>query len=73
MSDLHAGAFGEVATYLPGRRVSGVRVTGALTEVHVVVDLGAPVLTTAEAIRAAVQPLVGGSEVHVFVEDVNQS
>lgn len=72
VSDLHPGAFGEVATYLPGRRVIGVRVADALTEVHVVVTMGAPVLATAEAIRAVVQPLVA-TEVHVFVEDVDQS
>ena len=72
VSDLHAGAFGEVATYLPGRRVTGVRVADALTEVHVVVTMDAPVMATAAAIRAVVQPLVG-TEVHVFVEDVDQS
>lgn len=72
VSDLHAGAFGEVATYLPGRRVTGVRMADALTEVHVVVTMGTPVLATAAAIRAAVQPLVG-TEVQVFVEDVDQS
>lgn len=72
VSDLHPGAFGEVATYLPGRRVVGVRTTDALTEVHVVVTFAAPVLATAAAVRAAVQPLVG-TEVHVFVEDVDPS
>ncbi|MEP7161090.1 MAG: hypothetical protein ABI746_08290 [Dermatophilaceae bacterium] len=72
MSDLHAGAFGEVATYLPGRKVTGVRISEGVTEVHVVVDMGPPLLATATAIRAAVQPLVG-TEVHVFIEDVDQS
>ena len=72
VSDLHAGAFGEVATYLPGRRVTGVRMGDAITEVHVVVDMGTPVLATAAAVRAAVHPLVG-TEVQVYVEDVNQS
>ena len=34
--DLHGGAFGEVATYLPGRRVPGVRLTDDGVELHVV-------------------------------------
>jgi len=72
VSELHSGAFGEVATYLPGRRVTGIRVTDVLTEVHVVVTMGAPVLDTAEAIRAAVRPLVD-TEVQVFIEDIDQS
>ncbi len=72
VNDLHAGAFGEVATYLPGRRVTGVRIGESVTEVHVVVEMGAPVLATAESIRAAVEPLVG-TDVHVFIEDIDQS
>jgi len=44
----------------------------AITEVHVVVAMGTPVLATAAAVRAAVHPLVG-TEVQVYVEDVNQS
>ena len=70
--DLHAGAFGEVATYLPGRKVTGVRIAESVTEVHVVADMTVPLLATAAAIRAAVQPLVG-TEVQVFIEDVDPS
>lgn len=69
VTDLHAGAFGEVATYLPGRRVAGVRLAAHLTEVHVVVAMGMPVLEVAEAVRGAVQLLVP-TPVDVFVEDV---
>lgn len=72
VTDLHPGAFGEVATYLPGRRVTGVRLVDAATEVHVVVTLQAPIPTTAEAVRCAVRPLVD-NEVHVYVEDIDQS
>ena len=67
---LHSGAFGEVGTYLPGRRVTGVRITADLTEVHVVVAMGSPVLPVAEQVRAAVQPLVG-TPVDVYVEDID--
>ena len=72
MSRLHAGSFGEVATYLPGRRVTGVRVSPDLTEVHVVVQLAAPVLETAALVREAVAPIVA-TPVDVFVEDLDQS
>lgn len=67
--DLHTGTFGEVATYLPGRRVNGVRVRGDGIEVHLVLRFGAPVLDTAEAVRHAVQALTPGP-VDVAVQDV---
>jgi hypothetical protein len=66
---LHAGRFGEVATYLPGRRVVGVKVGDDLIEVHVVVTGRVPVRRTAQLIHAAVARLVA-TPVHVFVEDV---
>lgn len=69
VADLHTGTFGEVATHLPGRRVSGVRITADVTEVHLVLQWGAPVLATADAVRVAVQPLVG-TPVDIAVQDV---
>ena len=66
---LHAGMFGEVATYLPGRRVNGVRLSDEACEVHVVLDWGTPVLQTAEDVRVAVEGLVDGP-VHVTVQDI---
>ena len=66
---LHTGSFGEVATYLPGRRVPGIRLLEDRTEVHVVLTWGVPVLATADAVRAAVRPLVH-TTVDVTVEDV---
>lgn len=66
--DLHAGA-GEVATYLPGRRVNGVRMRETGCAIHVVLHWGAPVLGTTDAIRAAVRPYVSGP-VDVTVEDI---
>ena len=66
---LHAGVFGEVATYLPGRRVNGVRLSDEACEVHVVLDWGTPVLHTADAVRVAVERLVDGP-VHVTVQDI---
>ncbi|WP_445263016.1 hypothetical protein [Pseudokineococcus sp. 1T1Z-3] len=72
---LHAGALGEVGTYLPGRRVNGVRLTGEEVEVHVVAALWTPVTHTSAAVITAVAGLpdhvgVAGLPVHVVVEDV---
>lgn len=72
VTDLHSGAFGEVATYLPGRRVTGVRLAEDVTEVHIAVAMGAPVLSTAAAVRAVVTPLVA-TRVDVFIEDVQEA
>ncbi len=69
VSALHGGAFGEVATYLPGRRVSGIRVRDDLSEVHVVITWGTPVLATASAVRRVVHALVG-TPVNVTIEDI---
>ena len=66
---MHAGAFGEAATYLPGRRVEGVQIHSAVCSVHVVLAWGAPVLATADLVRAVVGALVRSS-VDVTVEDV---
>jgi len=67
---LHAGMFGEVATYLPGHRVAGIR-TGSddVTEVHVTLRYGAPVRDTAALVRDAAAAVTGGV-VDVTVEDV---
>lgn len=67
--DLHGGTMGEVGTYLPGRRVLGVRLRPQVTDVHVTVAYGAPVRETAAAVRTAVGLVVPGP-VDVTVEDV---
>lgn len=72
VTGLHPGPYGGVGTYLPGRRVTGVRLGEDLTEVHVIVSMDADVLLVAEAIRQAVEPLVP-TGVDVFVGDVEAS
>lgn len=67
--DLHGGTFGEVATYLPGRRVQGVRLTDDGCELHVSAVLGPSLRDTVEAVRRAVRPLVLG-RIDITVEDV---
>ncbi|MDQ3105206.1 MAG: hypothetical protein M3Q87_08335 [Actinomycetota bacterium] len=66
---MHSGRFGEVATYLPGRRVPGVQLRDDRAEVHIVVDWGRDLLATAAAVRLAAEPLAGRL-VHVVIEDV---
>ena len=67
---LHPGMFGEVGTYLPGRRVAGVRVTDHAVDVHIVLAYGIPVRDTAALVRATVGGLHPGVPVNVTVEDV---
>src|SRR3954452_4021578 len=72
---LSGGVAGEVATYLPGRRVTGVRVNPGRVEVHVVARYGAPLQALDSEVRAAVQaaaPVFGGEPltVDVIVADV---
>lgn len=66
---MHAGTVAQVATYLPGRRVAGVRLGPESTEVHIALRFGSPVAATADAVRGALTGLVPGP-VDVIVEDV---
>lgn len=67
---LHPGMFGEVGTYLPGRRVAGVRVTGDTIDVHLIVDADARVRETAAAVRQAVADAYPNHAVDITVEDI---
>lgn len=70
VAGLHGGVFGEVASYLPGRRVTGVRARGdAVTEIHVAVYYGASIRETVAQVRLAAAGIVGGI-IDVTVEDV---
>ncbi|WP_196279078.1 hypothetical protein [Catellatospora vulcania] len=66
VEDLESG-FPEVATYLPGRRVRGVRIVGDAVEVHIRVAWGVPAYEIAAAVQAAVVPLIGRHEVNVMI------
>ena len=70
IADLAGGRFGEVATYLPGRRIVGVREVDGTIEVHVVARWGRPLPEVAEVVRAAVAPHADGLPVAVFVDDI---
>lgn len=66
---LHAGVSGEVATYLPGRRVDGVRLRDDVCAVHVTVVWGTPLAETSDRVRAAARQHVQGP-IDVMIEDV---
>ncbi|WP_220188023.1 hypothetical protein [Pseudonocardia pini] len=70
VADLHPGPYGEVATYLPGRRIVGVRASATAVEIHVVAVLAPSMTLVADQVRAAVRPWSGGLPVDVTVEDV---
>lgn len=69
VSRLHGGLFGEVATYLPGRRVSGVSLRDDRVEIHVVLDAAVPIRMTTQRIHAVVMSVVD-VPVSVVVEDI---
>ncbi|SDD47936.1 hypothetical protein SAMN05216270_104177 [Glycomyces harbinensis] len=69
---LHGGAFDEIATALPGRRIKGLRLDRDGCAVHVVAEWDADIPQAAAAIRAALAPLTGGRTVSVTVEDVGE-
>ncbi|WP_431903144.1 hypothetical protein [Amycolatopsis thermoflava] len=54
VADLDSGRFGDIATYLPGRRVAGVRVRPEEITIGVVIRYPAIVGEVAAAVRAAV-------------------
>lgn len=66
---LHGGPVGGVATYLPGRRVDGVRVTPSGVEVRLTVAWGEDARRVGEQVRAAVQQVRPG-DVDVVIADV---
>jgi uncharacterized alkaline shock family protein YloU len=70
---MSGGAFGAVASYLPGRRVVGVRLSLEQTdpvEIAVVARLGVPLPRLAEELGAAVVAVIGPVAVDVTVADV---
>ena len=70
VDDLDGGRLGGVATYLPGRRVPGIRITDDRIEVHVRGVWGQPVGMIADQIRDALATLIGGRVIDVVLTDV---
>jgi hypothetical protein len=71
VASLHAGGIAHRAvTYLPGRRIDGVRLDGERVAVSVVGVYGVPVAVLADQVRTAVAALVPGWAVDVHVADL---
>jgi hypothetical protein len=70
VDDLYSGPRAEVVSYLPGRRVAGVRIAAD----HVVISVrgrwGIPVPELARQVRAALATLVGPRRVDVVIADL---
>ena len=71
--DLSGGDFGEVATYLPGKRITGVRVAGDRIDVHLVGRYGSPIPALAAEVRTALTHLARGRAVDIRVEDLGMA
>ena len=68
---LYGGRASEVATYLPGRRVEGVKLGEEQLEVHVVAAWDVPLPQVADEVRGAATPVGGGLPVDVYIDDVD--
>ncbi len=67
---LHGGRLGQLTTFLPGRRVEGVRVSEERVQVGVVAAYGLPVRLVADQVRTALAPLARSRPVDVHVADL---
>lgn len=70
VAGLSGGVAGAAATYLPGRRVVGVRIDDATVTVHVVGRYGPSMTEISNEVTRAVTPLAGGRQVGVVIEDL---
>jgi hypothetical protein len=68
---LDGGPFGEVASYLPGRKVTGVVVGDGRVTVQVRSRWGIPAPDLAALITTVVAPLAGHRRVDVVIADID--
>jgi hypothetical protein len=72
VSALVGGRFGEVVSYLPGRRVTGVLVRDGRVRVQVRSRWGIPAADLGALIRVLVAPLTGYRPVDVLIADIDE-
>ena len=68
---MDSGKFGEVASYLPGRKVPGVVISDGRVRVQVRSRWGVPAPYLAALIIAVVAPLTRGKPVDVVIGDID--
>jgi hypothetical protein len=69
IAGLDSGRYGEIATYLPGRRVDGVRIRPESVTIGVVGRYPATAIDIDACVRAAVGPL--DQPLHVRINDLH--
>ncbi|WP_238419876.1 hypothetical protein [Gordonia sp. 'Campus'] len=70
VSGLHSGVFGEVATYLPGERVSGVSLDDDAGAIHIVVDVSHDLHGVAAQVRDAAEE-IAARPITVTIADIS--
>lgn len=70
VEQLHGGDSHLTATYLPGRRVLGVRIEQDTVVVQVRARWGVPAPELAAQVRDAIGPVVNGRRIDIIVADV---
>jgi hypothetical protein len=71
VSGLDGGQFGEVASYLPGRKVEGIVVGGGRVRVQIRSEWAVPAPELAALIKAVLVPLTGHRPVDVVIGDID--
>ena len=71
VAGLHGGRFGEIATYLPGRRIAGIRIRPDAITIGVTGRYPATAAEIDADVRAALGPV--DVPVHVRIGDVEQA
>lgn len=71
VSGLDGGRFGEVTSYLPGRKVEGVVVRDGRVTVQIRAQWAVPVPSLGALITAVLVPLTGNRPVDVVVADID--
>jgi hypothetical protein len=72
VSALVGGRFGEVVSYLPGRKVAGVLVRDGRVRIQVRSRWGIPAADLGALIKVLVAPLTGYRPVDVLIADIDE-
>lgn len=60
-----------LTTYLPGRRIAGIRINADSVELEVVAAWGASAADIASQVRGAARGLVVGRRIDITIADIN--